>query len=151
MNNIPFNLPIIGDRSQSEIPSAYDEHKHSGAEAIASGAANACPICQAFEIKKLTRERDTLQQIVNKLIYRDGQLMVLLQKVRDILQKWMEGADHEIKAAADYAIRDALIKRLVTTVAIDNAIETVMERLIPGGENAKQEGSGKTQAADSGS
>lgn len=42
-------------------------HRHSGKEVLDSGAANACPICQARTIAKLTSERDRLRKALQIL------------------------------------------------------------------------------------
>lgn len=48
----------------SLVGALQGEHKHSGHEAIVSGAANACPICQASEIARLITALDKAKQVL---------------------------------------------------------------------------------------
>lgn len=59
--NPPVNIgTTLGDLER--IVAKEMNHKHSGHEAIMSGGANACPICQAFKIRDLERRNAELEK-----------------------------------------------------------------------------------------
>ncbi len=133
-NPTPGLPPPFNGMSSDPLSS---EHRHSGAEVIELGAANACPLCQALEIKSLKRKLAELQLTCDRMWFRNRAVVIMLHDVQKVVQAWMIACNDSVKKAPDHDSRDVVIGTLVEFSKVDTQLIDIMKKLIPGGENVE--------------